>query len=183
MADREYFVEGVQVYESGEEEYFVEGVQLVEDQAAGTTCTLSGTAYTDTINEDDITAGGKTIILTLTGDTWAATVGDDNGITDALIAGLDGTGSGAGSWDDEVAGNEITFEDITREVDNVTVTIDLPSTPTYDISAQETVTATIPATALVNSADAVVASPAFTIDEVAAVGLPAGSLSLLGVGV
>lgn len=33
MADRQWFVEGVQVHEEGEEEYFVEGVQLVEDQA------------------------------------------------------------------------------------------------------------------------------------------------------
>lgn len=34
MADREWFVEGVQIYESGEEEYFIEGVQVNEDQAA-----------------------------------------------------------------------------------------------------------------------------------------------------
>ena len=33
MADRQWFSEGVQVYETGEEEYFVEGVQLNEDQA------------------------------------------------------------------------------------------------------------------------------------------------------
>ncbi len=33
MANRQWFVEGVQVFETGEEEYFVEGVQLNEDQA------------------------------------------------------------------------------------------------------------------------------------------------------
>lgn len=33
MPDREYFVEGVQIYESGEEEYYAEGVQFNEDQA------------------------------------------------------------------------------------------------------------------------------------------------------
>lgn len=32
MADRQWFVEGVQVYETGEEEYLVEGVQVTEDQ-------------------------------------------------------------------------------------------------------------------------------------------------------
>ncbi len=34
MAERQWFAEGVQVFETGEEEYFVEGVQLNEDQAA-----------------------------------------------------------------------------------------------------------------------------------------------------
>jgi hypothetical protein len=33
MADREFFVEGVQVLEEGTEEFFVEGVQVHEDQA------------------------------------------------------------------------------------------------------------------------------------------------------
>jgi len=28
MVDRQWFAEGVQVYETGEEEYFVEGVQI-----------------------------------------------------------------------------------------------------------------------------------------------------------
>ena len=34
MADRQWFNEGVQVHEEGEEEYFVEGLQLCEDQPA-----------------------------------------------------------------------------------------------------------------------------------------------------
>lgn len=33
MADRQWLVEGVQIYETGEEEYFVEGLQLCENQA------------------------------------------------------------------------------------------------------------------------------------------------------
>jgi hypothetical protein len=40
-----------------------------ETVAAGASAALTGTA-TATINEADIVAGGKTIILTLTGDTW-----------------------------------------------------------------------------------------------------------------
>lgn len=32
MVDRQIFVEGVLLYETGEEEYFVEGVQITEDQ-------------------------------------------------------------------------------------------------------------------------------------------------------
>ena len=34
MADRQYFVEGIQVDERAEREYFVEGIQVHEDQPA-----------------------------------------------------------------------------------------------------------------------------------------------------
>ena len=34
MADRQWFVNGVQVYETGEEEYTAQGVQVNEDQPA-----------------------------------------------------------------------------------------------------------------------------------------------------
>ena len=39
--------------------------------SGGITCALTGTA-TETIDEDNITDGGKTIILTLTNDTWVS---------------------------------------------------------------------------------------------------------------
>ncbi len=39
MADRQWFAEGVQVFETGEEEFFVEGVQVCEDQAQTQTTT------------------------------------------------------------------------------------------------------------------------------------------------
>ena len=180
MADQQYLVGGVQVNETSDGEYFVLGVQLNETQATGATCALSGTAA-DTINEDDIKSGGETIILTLTDDTWVATVGADNGITDALIAGLDGTGSGAGSWDDEViddpvggSDGSLTHANIVRDGDNVTLTITLPATEAYDISAQETITAVVPASALTGAAE-ITASPTFTIDAVASgVTIPRG---------
>lgn len=34
MADRQWFAEGVQVFETGEEEFFAEGWQINEDEAA-----------------------------------------------------------------------------------------------------------------------------------------------------
>jgi len=40
MADRQWFSQGVQVYETGEEEYFVAGVQVCEDQAAAPAGTI-----------------------------------------------------------------------------------------------------------------------------------------------
>ena len=71
MADREWFVNGVQILETGVEEYFVLGVQVNEDQASGATAALSGTV-TASITEAHIRAGAKTIVLTLNNDTWIA---------------------------------------------------------------------------------------------------------------
>ncbi len=42
MADRQWFAEGVQVFETGTEEWFAEGVQLAEDQAAAAAATPKG---------------------------------------------------------------------------------------------------------------------------------------------
>ncbi|MCP4090408.1 MAG: hypothetical protein GY746_11550, partial [Gammaproteobacteria bacterium] len=57
------------------------------------------------------------------------------------------------------------FGDVTRTSDTV-VTIILAAEASYDITAQETITATIPATAL-TAAGEVEASPVFTVDIVA----------------
>ena len=41
MADRQWFVNGVQIFETGTEEYFVAGVQVNEDQAAAPASTAN----------------------------------------------------------------------------------------------------------------------------------------------
>ena len=45
---------------------------IVYTAAAGASAAITGTAQTDSIDEADIVAGGKTIIITLTDDTWIA---------------------------------------------------------------------------------------------------------------
>ncbi|MCP4091521.1 MAG: hypothetical protein GY746_17295, partial [Gammaproteobacteria bacterium] len=107
--------------------------RIILSTGAAISCALSGTALTDSITESDIVTGGKTIILTLTGDTWVATVGADNAITDALIAGIDSAQSEGTGWDAEVKGNMV-FGDVTRTSDTV-VTIILAAEASYDITA------------------------------------------------
>jgi len=141
----------------------IDGAVYSEQSGSAISALLTGTA-TASITESDIVTGGKTIILTLTGDTWVATVGDDNAITDALITGIDSAQSEGTGWDAEVKANMV-FGDVTRTSDTV-VTIILAAEAAYDVTAQETITATIPATAL-TAAGEVVASPTFTIDTVA----------------
>ena len=58
------------------------------------------------------------------------------------------------------------YTDIVRTSDTV-VTITLGAEATYDITATETITATIPATALTGAGE-IVATPTFTVTAVAA---------------
>ena len=124
------------------------------------TCAVTGTIGAG-VDESDIVTGGKTIILTLTNDTWAATLGADNGITDALIAGLSSDKAGVTGWDAVVQANMV-FGDVTRTSATV-CTIVLAAEATYDITSNETITITLPASALVLGAVAVVADSTFTI--------------------
>ena len=130
----------------------------VDPEAGGATAAITGTATTAT--ESDIQSGGKTIIIELTDDTWVSTVGADNSITDALIAGIDSAQSEATGWDAEVKGNMV-HGDIVRTSDTV-VTITLAAESAYEITADETITVTIPAASLTAAAE-VVATPTFDV--------------------
>lgn len=128
------------------------------------TCALTGTV-TASIAELDIVNGGKTIILTLTSDTWLAAGSGPIGSTantQAIIDGIDAASSPAGGWN-LVVQPGIETADVVRTSDTV-ATITLDAEASYDISSQETIEATIPAAALNISASAVVATPTFTVD-------------------
>jgi len=124
---------------------------------------LSGSVVTSA-DEAEISAGGETLIITLSNDSWDATVGADNAITTALINGIDSAGAEAAGWDAVVKAG-LTFNDVTR-TSNTVVTITLPAFGTYNISADETITVTVPATALTGG-DALVATPTFDITDIA----------------
>jgi hypothetical protein len=141
---------------------------------------LTGTT-TASITEADIVAGGKTIILTLTGDTWIAAGGASFDLQRAnIIAGLTSAQSEALGWNNVVKVLQA-VTGVVRTSDTV-VTITLDAQATYNITATEIITATIPASALVGNV-AVVATPTFSITATAG-GTPfVGFKNLLGVGV
>ncbi len=124
-------------------------------------CVLSGTITSTT--ENDIVAGGKTIILTLTDDNWIAAGGSFDAQRDEIIAGLDSGGSEAAGWD-AVPKVSQSVGGVVR-TSNTVVTITLDAFASYSITANETITATIPATATVGSYS-VIAAPTFTITNV-----------------
>ena len=131
--------------------------------SATPTAALTGTA-SDGATEAEIKAGGQTIVITLTDDTWVATVGADNAITTALIAGIDSGQAEAAGWDAVVKANMV-FGDVARTSPTV-VTITLAEESTYAITANETITVTIPVSAL-TAATEVVATPTFVITATA----------------
>ncbi len=127
------------------------------------TAAITGTA-TAAITEVDIRAGGKTVIITLTDDTWLAGGGAFNGQRQAIIDGLNSAQSELTGWNNEVRDN-LGVGDVTRNSDTE-VTVDLSGQVTYDITAQETIEVTVPASALVSGV-LIVATPTFTVDTVA----------------
>ena len=126
--------------------------------------TLTGT-LSDNGTEAEIKAGGETMIITMSNDTWVATVGDDNAITTALIVGIDSNLSESTGWDAVVrvdGETGLTYTNVVRDPDDVTVTVTMPAFAAYNITANETITITVPATALVAS-QSVVVNPSFSI--------------------
>lgn len=147
--------------------------------AAAASAVLTGTMLA-TVDEDDITTGGKTIIITLTGDTFkAAGTGPIGSTADtqALIDGVTATTSPANGWNAEVRDKALTSE-IVRTDDN-TATWTVAAQAGFDISAQQTIESIIPTAVLVTAAAAITATPTFTIDEAVSGIQPTNYYSLL----
>ena len=139
---------------------------------------ITGTA-TASITEADIVTGGKTIIITLTNDTWiAAGAASFDLQRDEIIAGLTSAQSELFGWNNVVKVLQ-GVAGVVRTSDSV-VTITLDAQATYNITATETITVTVPGTAL-NGGNAIVAAPTFTVSAVVS-GAYISRFSLLGVG-
>jgi hypothetical protein len=135
---------------------------------ASASAVLTGTAV-PMITETDVVAGGETIIITLTGDTWVAAGATFDAIRQDIIDGIVAATSPANGWNDVVVAGQ-GVGGVVRTSDTV-VTITLDAFASYDIASTETITCTIPASAL-TLASPVVASPTFTVTAVAGTGTP-----------
>ena len=130
---------------------------------------LSGTV-TAGINEVDIVAGGKTIILTLGDDTWVAAGAAFNAQRQPIIDKFVSDGAEVNGWNAERSNLPVT--DVVRTSDRV-VTITLSALVNYDITVQEVVSGGAPAAALVTSTADLTAPEKFTI-QLAAIAWPEG---------
>ena len=137
---------------------------------ATATAAITGTA-TSSITEADIVAGGKTIIITLTNDTWVAAGATFNATRQDIIDGLDSAQSELLGWNNEVRDKEVVGA-VVRTSDTV-VTITLTASPLYDLTANETITITVPASA-VTAAAPITATPTFDVSFTVAVSSASG---------
>lgn len=111
---------------------------------------LSGT-LADGGTESEIVAGAETIVITLTDDTWVAAGATFDAERQAIIDGLDAAASPPAGWNTQVR-DTLAVTAVVRTSDTV-VTITLPAVADYAINATETITVTVPASALVTSPD------------------------------
>jgi hypothetical protein len=139
---------------------FFDGPDNVTQPPAGVV--LTGTVLTedDTADETDIVAGGRTIILTLTSETWVAAGATFNAQRQNIINGLTAATDYYTGWNEAVLPN-IPVTDVVRTSSTV-VTITLSARAEYSITDTETITAVVPGTALTGG-DALTAGETFTV--------------------
>ncbi len=105
---------------------------------------LTGTLVSlPTETEQDIRDGGETMILTLSGDEWATGVESNTTLANALINGINGSGT---AWN-SVVKPLLNASHITRN-SNVRLTITLPAAPGYEIDVAESITVSATASTL-----------------------------------
>lgn len=113
-----------------------------------------------TAQETDIVSGGKTIVMTLSGDTWVAAGATFDAQRQNIINGLVSSQSETYGWNNEVKAKQ-GVAGVVR-TSNTIVTITLDAEAAYSISSGETITATVPGSALTGGSQ-IVASPNFSI--------------------
>lgn len=124
------------------------------------TASIAGTAITGGVLESEIVAGGETIVITLTADTWVADGATFNAQRQNIIDGLDSDGVEATGWNAEIRDKEVVGS-VVRTSDTV-ATITLTASPDYAVDADETITVTVPAAALAGGSP-LTATPTFDI--------------------
>jgi len=105
--------------------------------------TITGTSV-PTQTEADIVTGGKTIILTLAGDTFVTGTSSEDGIAGGSDSDIAASGT---NWDSLIK-TALDNTDVVLSVGDTVATITLPAFGTYDIPGTETITWTIPAASL-----------------------------------
>ncbi len=146
---------------------------------ATSSAAVTGTA-TASITETDIVTGGKTIIITLTGDTFIAAGTGPIGTTantQALIDGITSAQAEGTGWNAVVRAGIETADVVRTSATVATITLDAEAT--YNITATETITVTVPA-AVLTGAVQIVATPTFTVSPIS-LGV-SGSLLMMGMG-
>lgn len=126
--------------------------------------TIGGT-ITAAVTEADIVTGGKTLTITLSKDTWIPAGASSFDLQrDEILAGVFSAQSETFGWNNVVLLTQ-SLSGIVRTSDTV-VTITWDAFPTYNVSVQETISVTVPQTALKKSKNSIPATPIFIVSPV-----------------
>lgn len=132
--------------------------------AAGGSALILG-SLVPTGTESDVQNNSNLLTITLSGDTWITLVGGFNAIRQDIINGITSSGAEASGWNAAVR-DTLSVTAVTRLSDTF-VSILIPAVPGYAITAPETITVTVPGSALAGGSP-IVATPTFTITPGAA---------------
>jgi len=122
--------------------------------------TITG-SVTDALLENEVVLGWQDIVITLEGSVTFESGNTFNDARQAIIDGLDSAQSESDGWNVQVR-DKLELAAVTR-INSKIVTILLPASSAYSVSANETITVTIPASSLANRSNAIAASPTFTV--------------------
>jgi len=125
----------------------------------------SGTIIPGGCTESEIVSGSKTIVITLSGDEWVAAGATFDAQRQNIIDGMDSAQAEAAGWDAVVKALLPVTAVVRTNATTVTITLtDFDGDPytAFGITANETITLTIPATSLVGAV-AITATPTFQI--------------------
>jgi hypothetical protein len=156
----------------------IQAAILLDFDAGGASAAITGTLATGTKTQADVKAGGQTIIITLTSDTWVAAGATFDAVRDDIIAGLDAASSPATGWNTLVR-DTLAVTTVVRTSATI-VTITLPAFASYAITADEVITVTVPAAALTGAVE-LAATPTITINEGAVLSAYSGTTDGSGV--
>lgn len=136
--------------------------QILTETAPFVTAVLTGTAIAGGVLESEIVAGGETIIITLTNDTWVAAGGTFNAQRQNIIDGLDSAQAEGAGWNAEVRDKEVVTAVVRTDDKTCTITL-TTAAAAYVITASETITVTVPATAMIFNTVDILATPTFIV--------------------
>ncbi len=145
---------------------------------AGGTGAVTGTGGSG-MTGPDIRSGGKTLIVTLTGDTFVASGATFDAQRQAILNGIVSASSPTWGWNTELPNIPVTA--VVRTSSTV-CTVTLPALAGYQSDTTETLTWTVPAAAVV-LAVAIVATPTVAITRTSTDLTPVGAYSMSGTAV
>ena len=119
------------------------------------------------LSELQLIVGGQAITITLQNDTWQAPGTAFDQVRQIILSGMSSAQSENTGWNREVR-NKQPVTAVVR-TSNTVVTVTLTAAPDYDITADETITVTVPAEALITSTTPLVATTTIGVTADAAV--------------